>query len=185
METEYDDSQEVQLMEKLILHINGKEFNAEFPDKDGSKIIINGKPFEVELLKTYSQNIFSFAVNNRILQVAWDYREFDSNYLIADGFTHEVEVTDETKQLLKQFLLNSSDSSDANHAKVKAPMPGMVVKILVNEGEVVAKGDKIIIIEAMKMENAISAPLSGTIKNIKAVEGKAVDKDSLILEIFA
>jgi len=172
-------------MENLILKINGKDFKAEFPKDDDSIVIINGHEYEVELLKKYSQNIFSFAVNRKILQVAWDYRERDNNYLIVDGFTHEVNITNETKQLLKKFLLNSGDDSDANHARLKAPMPGMVVKILVSEGSEVKKGDKVIIIEAMKMENAISSPLSGAVKNIKAVEGSPVNKDAILMEIFA
>lgn len=171
-------------MENLILHINGKEFKAEFPENNNSTVLINGKKFEVELLKKYTNNIFSFSVNRKILQVAWDYREFDNDFLIADGFTHEVEITNETKLLLKKYLLNSGDA-DANHAKLKAPMPGMVVKIMVSEGDEVKKGDKVIIIEAMKMENAISATLSGTIKNIKAIEGNAVEKDALLMEIVA
>lgn len=172
-------------MDNILLHINGKEFKAEYPDKDSREILINGKIYNVELLKKYAHNIFSFAVNQKILQVSWDYREYDNNYLIVDGFTHEVEITDETKKLLKQFLLNSDDVSDANHARIKAPMPGMIIKIPVAEEQYVNKGDKIIIIEAMKMENAISAPMSGTIRHIKAKEGVAVEKDSLLMEIFA
>lgn len=191
METELDDTQKIQLiffwgkMEKIQLHINGKEYNAEFPGKSGTDVLINGKQYKVELLKKYAQNIFSFAVNQKILQVSWDYREYDNNFLIIDGFTHEVEITNETKKLLKKFLLSSKDASDANHVRIKAPMPGMVVKVMVEEEQIVEKGDKIIIIEAMKMENAISAPMKGTIKHIKAKEGIAVEKDTVLMEIFA
>jgi len=62
-------------------------------------------------------------------------------------------------------------------------MPGMVVKILVEPGVEVHKGDSLMIVEAMKMENALKSPIRGKVKSIKVNEGEAVEKDALLMEI--
>jgi biotin carboxyl carrier protein len=59
----------------------------------------------------------------------------------------------------------------------------MVVKLIVVEGDLVKKGDKIIIIEAMKMENSLISPIAGVIKSIKVKEGTPVEKDAVLIEI--
>jgi len=67
-------------------------------------------------------------------------------------------------------------------ADIKAPMPGMVLNILVNEGDVVKKGDTLIILEAMKMENSLKSPTDGVIKKIIANKGTAVEKNQILIQ---
>lgn len=170
-------------MENLLLNIDEREFEAKFSDEDFSLININGKNFNVELLKKYGQNIFSFAVNQRLMQVNIE-TDSDNNLLIAyDGLTYQIEVTNETKKMLSKFIQMSSSSNHSGAGKMKAPMPGMVVKILTHEGAEVNIGDKLIIIEAMKMENSLSSPVAGIVKSIKVKEGTAVEKDAVMIEI--
>lgn len=170
-------------MENLIINLNDKDYKVEFDDKDLSMIHLNGKPFRVELLKDFEDNIYSFLVNQKMAQVEFELEEDGSLAIDHEGISYQVSVTDELKKLLDVYIRTSSASSSAGHGKVKAPMPGMVVKVLVKEGLPVTKGDKIIIIEAMKMENAISSPVTGTVKSIKAREGTPVEKDALLIEI--
>lgn len=68
-------------------------------------------------------------------------------------------------------------------SQVKAPMPGRVVRILVSVGQTVERGQPIVIVEAMKMENEMHAPASGTIKAIHAQQGAAVDAGQLLVEL--
>jgi biotin carboxyl carrier protein len=65
---------------------------------------------------------------------------------------------------------------------IKAPMPGMVLNILVKEGDTVKKGDAILVLEAMKMENILKSPTDGLIKKIAAVKGTAVEKNQLLIQ---
>ena len=65
---------------------------------------------------------------------------------------------------------------------LKAPMPGLVVRIEIEEGQKVKRGDGLIIVEAMKMENELKAPHGGTIKAIKVKQGQAVEKNQILLE---
>ncbi len=71
----------------------------------------------------------------------------------------------------------------AGSTPIKAPLPGSIFKILVKEGDVVKEGDKLLIMEAMKMENDVLAEKAGTIKSIKVAVGDSVLQNDVLLEI--
>ena len=66
--------------------------------------------------------------------------------------------------------------------QIKAPMPGMVLNVLVNEGTEVKKGDVLLVLEAMKMENMLKSPTDGVIKKIAVQKGNAVEKNQLLIQ---
>jgi len=66
---------------------------------------------------------------------------------------------------------------------VKAPMPGMVLKVLVTPGQQINKGDALVVLEAMKMENVLKASTSATVKAIKVTERVAVEKGAILIEL--
>lgn len=171
-------------MDDLVITVNNKEYITKFNKQDESTIFLNDHPYKVELLKQMGNNIFSFLVNNRIIHVELDLKDDGPSYINAEGFSFEIEITDETKKLLKKFLSQTDGADSKRHAVIKAPMPGMVIKIFVNEGDAISKGDKILIIEAMKMENAITSPITGIVSSIKINEAKAVEKDTILMEII-
>lgn len=70
-----------------------------------------------------------------------------------------------------------------NAQKILSPMPGNVFKVLVSAGEYVKKGEAVLILEAMKMENEIVAPHDGTISAVHVKEGQAVDSDDVLFEV--
>ena len=74
-------------------------------------------------------------------------------------------------------------SNNLNGYPLKAPMPGTITKILVSAGDMVKEGQTLLILEAMKMENEISAPVSGKILSITAVKGSSVKTDDILLTI--
>jgi biotin carboxyl carrier protein len=169
-------------MEKISINVNGNDFTAEFNDLDND-IMINDKRVKVMKLKQFTSNIFSFLVNNQIVMIELDMNGPGQSYIIADGFYHEVEITNDAKKLIQKYLQETGAGVEEGHAKVKAPMPGMVIKILVEEDSIVQKGDQIIIIEAMKMENSITSPIDGKVLHVNAREGEAVEKEALLIEI--
>ena len=69
--------------------------------------------------------------------------------------------------------------------KIKAPMPGKVIKLLVAEGDAVRKNQTLVIVEAMKMENEIKASLDGSVKRIHVAAGELVDPEKVLLELEA
>ncbi len=85
-----------------------------------------------------------------------------------------------TPIICRQLGFNTLDS--AKVSELKAPMPGLVLKIFVQEGDIIAKGENLFILEAMKMENIIKAPADVTIKNIKIKPGDKVEKGQVVMQ---
>ncbi len=69
----------------------------------------------------------------------------------------------------------------ADGVKVKSPLPGSVIKVLVSEGQAVKKGDTLLTLESMKMENAIMAEQDGTVKQIVVAAGQNVMQDDVLV----
>lgn len=97
----------------------------------------------------------------------------------VNGNLYTVNVKDQFDQLLKQLGM---DNLSANKIQqVKAPMPGLVLNVLVAEGDEVKKGDNLLVLEAMKMENMIKSPTDGQIKKIAIKQGDKVEKNELLI----
>ena len=75
----------------------------------------------------------------------------------------------------------NSQEPTANGQQVKSPLPGSVIKVLVAEGQAVKKGDTLLTLESMKMENAIMAEADGTVKQIAVTPGQNVMQDDLLI----
>lgn len=88
-------------------------------------------------------------------------------------------ITDPMDELLKSMGLENALVSKIS--EVKAPMPGLVLDVLVSPGQTVNMGDKILILEAMKMENAIKSPVAGVIASVTVTKGQAVDKNQVLI----
>ena len=87
------------------------------------------------------------------------------------------------KTLLSRKFKNRKKYVEPDARKVVTSMPGTVVEILIKEGQEVHKGDDLIILEAMKMNTRIKAPISGIVKMIKIKEGENIPKGRLIVDI--
>ena len=78
--------------------------------------------------------------------------------------------------------LGLSNLLTAKVSEIKAPMPGMVLKVLVEEGAEIKKGDNLFVLEAMKMENIIKSPADVVVKNIKIKPGDKVEKGQILIQ---
>lgn len=101
--------------------------------------------------------------------------------LRIDGQPYTITITEAIDQLLASMGLDLKAMQKIE--PLKAPMPGMVLKILVTEGQQIEKGDALLILEAMKMENVLKASGSAKVKAIKVEEKKAVEKGTILLEL--
>jgi biotin carboxyl carrier protein len=101
--------------------------------------------------------------------------------LRINGQAHKIAITEAIDKLLVSMGMDLKAMQKAE--PVKAPMPGMILKILVEAGQQINKGDGLLILEAMKMENVIKATASATVKSIKAVEKTAVEKGAILIEL--
>lgn len=159
--------------------------NKKYVFEDGSTpntFQIDGEPYTVEKLNTLAPGVHTFKINEKIIIAEVGFKGNDIILINIDGYTYEIEVQDETFHLLRTFAQNEEERI-GTAVKLKAPMPGLVVKVLVSEGKNVVKGEKVVIIEAMKMENALASPTNGVVSKVFVNEGQTVEKDAPLVEI--
>ena len=101
--------------------------------------------------------------------------------LSLDGHRYEVEAVDERTHAIRE--LSGAGAVPAGPAPLKAPMPGLVIRVNIAIGDTVAAGQGLVVIEAMKMENELRCVAGGRVKAIRAVVGHAVEKGQLLVEI--
>ena len=101
--------------------------------------------------------------------------------LWVDGFRFEVEALDERSRAIRE--LAASTAKPSGPAPLVAPMPGMIVRVQVTEGEVVQPGQGLVVMEAMKMENELRATAAGAVRRVHVAAGTAVEKGALLLEM--
>ncbi|OQP58382.1 acetyl-CoA carboxylase biotin carboxyl carrier protein subunit [Niastella populi] len=97
------------------------------------------------------------------------------------GETFEVAIKDALDQRLEE--MGFSTASGKQVKEIKAPMPGLVLEVSVAEGQAVKEGDRMLILEAMKMENSILIHADATIKKINVQAGQAVEKGQVLVEL--
>lgn len=100
--------------------------------------------------------------------------------VLLDGTPHQVELVDERRRQLAGLAKGRRETGEA---VVKAPMPGLVANILVALGDTVDHGQPVVILEAMKMQNALNAPHAGVIRAIKTTTGQAVNQGQPLVVI--
>ena len=94
---------------------------------------------------------------------------------------YEVQISNELDQLIEKMGLSLSSALMVND--IKAPMPGLILDVMVQEGDEVKEGDYLLVLEAMKMENTLSAPRDGVVKAISVEKGQGVEKNQLLIEM--
>ncbi|MBY0245110.1 MAG: biotin/lipoyl-binding protein [Sphingobacteriaceae bacterium] len=106
--------------------------------------------------------------------------EDNSSTIKVNGSIYNVTVENHFDQLLKQLGMDNLTSNKV--LDVKSPMPGLVLNILVSEGDEVKKGDSLLVLEAMKMENNLKSPCDGVVKRIAVAKGDIVEKNAVLIQ---
>lgn len=162
----------------LQIKSNGSEaYSVNF--KDGL-LTINGENIAMDSIRI-SENKYHIIYHNKsvtieLVQSANGKKELD---MVVNGVVQKAVITDEYDALLAKLGLDKLNQVKVN--QIKAPMPGLVISIRVKEGDSVKKGDTILVLEAMKMENVIKAPVDTTILKINVTEKVAVEKNQVLV----
>jgi biotin carboxyl carrier protein len=145
-------------MRKYVLSISGKEYKAEVNEMttEYAQITVNGEKYQVNL-KEFGREKEAVPIRK----------------------VHP--VTTPSKPISKPFVSKPAMSHDAEG--VKAPLPGLILEIMVRENDTVKAGQNLIVMEAMKMENQVQAPIDGTVNKIYIEKGDTVSEGDVLLEL--
>ncbi|MGH7531878.1 MAG: acetyl-CoA carboxylase biotin carboxyl carrier protein subunit [Gemmatimonadales bacterium] len=162
---------------KYFVAIAGREFAVEV---DGGRVIVDGRPAQAHLARLEGTPLWNLVLGDASCTLI----------LAADGRGHwraerfgerwDVEVVDERTRHIRS--LTGSGQKAAGPPVLKAPMPGLVVRIPVAVGDQVAAGTGVVVLEAMKMENELRAQVGGRVSAIHVTPGQAVEKGQVLVE---
>ena len=171
-----------------LLTLNGKEHRAEIEvvrsgryrvTLDGESMVVSSRRPEPDI---YSLLVGAAGVDEfgggKVVEADGVF-EADEVVVGVRGEQFVVTAIDERRKNLRTAAGTAGSSDGA----VRSPMPGKVVKILVAKGATVVRGQGVVVVEAMKMENELSAPRDGVVKEISVAEGQPVDGGALLLTL--
>ncbi|MFI5163991.1 MAG: DUF2118 domain-containing protein [Bacteroidia bacterium] len=127
------------------------------------------------------QGIFHIIKDNKSYnaEVLKANHEEKSFVIRVNGNKYTVQIKDKYDSLLKELGIENASASKIK--EMKAPMPGLVVDLRVKEGDSVKKGDAIVVLQAMKMENILKSPVDGVIKKIHIKKEDTIEKNQLLI----
>lgn len=163
-------------MSKLLVTIADHEFEVVVngpPDDDGfTTVTVNGEPLRVAVAAEGAPAALDWAVvGTRPYELVVDR---DLRWIESARGRHELRVRDREAGVARP---RSGDG------RIKAPIPGLIARVLVETGQAVEAGQPVLVLEAMKMQNEIIAPRAGTVTTLSARPGQSVTLHELLVEI--
>ncbi len=156
---------------KYVTIVDDKTFSIEVVQAD--HLLVNGEPYQIDLQLLGEGGMLSLLLNNRSIEAAIEEKEGWWEVLL-EGELYTVRVQDERLVLLNQA--QGKSSSVHGEVTIKAPMPGIIVRVPMPVGSAVNKGATVVILESMKMENELKAPRAGVVKRVLVEGGMSVEK---------
>lgn len=164
---------------RYFVHLDNRKFSIHEIDRNRGQALIDGRPVHFDF-RHVRISLYSLIIDGKVF----------SAHLATDGGVKEIscgpfvlraEVEDERAALLRR--LTRSETQAAGPVEIKAPMPGLVVRLPAPKGAAVKKGQSLVVIEAMKMENDIKSPADGVVTAVHVAERSAVEKNTKLLTI--
>ncbi|HLP12234.1 MAG TPA: biotin/lipoyl-containing protein [Flavobacteriales bacterium] len=166
---------------KLEVTLNNDPAKSVETTAKNGNIIINGKTHIFEQVEKGNKH-FTVLLDNKSVDVyvLRFERESKKATLLVNGKKCSISASDEMELLLKKLGMDTGTTKKMK--ELKAPMPGLVVKIEVSAGQEVKKDQAIVILEAMKMENVLKAAADGVVQSIEVNKGQAVEKNQVLIK---
>jgi biotin carboxyl carrier protein len=164
---------------KYITTVEDKEFLVEIIDD--KHISVDGKVYEVDFESVSGQPVYSLIVDGRSHEsyVAPGDHEWQ---VLLRGRLYPVTVEDEREKRLRSAA--GGGVAETGEFHLRAPMPGLVVTILVDEGQAIKKGQVLLILESMKMQNELKSPRDGVIGRVRIKPGETVEQKQTLLSVL-
>ena len=163
---------------KYIATVGDQEFVIEV-NREG-EVSVNGVVHTADMQTIGGSRLYSLIVDGRSYDIFID--EQDEHYLLVmqEGI-FEVKVEDERTRRLAG--LQRAPLAPTGEIMIKAPMPGVVVDVPVTAGQVVEAGERVVVLESMKMQNEFKSPRGGTVRTVRVKPGDRVDQNQILLTI--
>jgi len=149
-------------------------------DVDGGRVVVDGRAFEAHLSPVPGTPLRHLLLDGASLTLAMERRGPGSWQVSVAGTQLEMEVLDERTRHIRSLTGGAEGPKAPAH--LKAPMPGLVVRVLATPGQAVTHGQGLVVLEAMKMENELRSLTDGTVRAILVTPGQAVEKGQLLVE---
>jgi pyruvate carboxylase subunit B len=162
---------------KYIVSVAGREIEVEV---DGDLVTVGGSTRTASLRTIPGTPVRQLVIEGRPTVLTMRSAGRGQWSLGVGGDRWEAEVVDERTRHIRS--LTAGAARQRGPAILRAPMPGLVVRILVEAGQEVAAGAGLVVLEAMKMENELKAPAAGTVAAVRAQPGDAVEKGQVLVE---
>jgi pyruvate carboxylase subunit B len=164
---------------KYIVTVNGVRYTVE---RDGDQVALGGSEAAATLEQVGDTPVRLVTIGTAVHRVIVKHRVGKGAYqLWLDSHVYDVEALDERARAIRD--LSAAAAGPAGPAPLVAPMPGLIVRIAVAEGDTVHAGQGLIVMEAMKMENELRAPGNGTVRRVTVATGTAVEKGTILIEL--
>ena len=162
----------------FIAKLGGQDYRIEIEETGKSvyRVSVDGNEFIVDGKKTGRTN-YSLIVDNRSFEIEVDNTD-DEYRVLVDGRSYHINLVDERRLRVGG---SQSDAHLQGRQNISVPMPGKVIAVLVAAGDQVEKGQGLVIVEAMKMENEVHSPIAGEVKEIKVKAGETVEGGAVLL----
>ena len=165
---------------KIFAEIREKVSTFEQRTQNGSNILRENNKIQKYSFTPLGLNRYSLIHNNRshLLHIIFENGLY---HVHLDGEYFPIRVEDERSRMLRQLVQKAAQQT--GELKIAAPIPGLIKSLRVKEGDKVGRGDGLLILEAMKMENEIRSEINGVVKKVMVEEGAPVTQDQIILII--
>lgn len=164
---------------KYISTINHKEYVVEI--LDDQHVVVDGQVYLVDFHPVSDQPVYSLLIDERSLE-AYVYPSDNVWQVLIHGNQFAVSVEDERERRLR--AASSGDKIGGTEFHLTAPMPGLVIALEVSDGQAVKKGDLLVILESMKMQNELKSPRDGIVSRIRVQAGQSVEQRQILLSVL-
>jgi biotin carboxyl carrier protein len=162
---------------KYVVGVGGREIEVEV---DGDRVITGGKSYTASLNSVPGTPLRQLAVDGRQTEISMDSLGPGKWSVGLRGERWECEVVDERTRHIRS--LTGTAGPQRGTPPLKAPMPGLVVRVLAEAGQQVTAGAGIVVLEAMKMENELRAASVSVVKTVRVKPGEAVEKGQVLVD---
>jgi biotin carboxyl carrier protein len=163
---------------KYIATVDGLEFPVEILDEH--HVRFGDEVLEVDLSAVSGEPLYSLIVNGESFE-GYVYPDEDTWQVHLLGQFYQIRVEDERERRLR--TLSASAERPGAEFVLKAPMPGLVIAVPVTEGQAVEKGQVLLILESMKMQNELRAPHAGKVVRLRVKSGESVQQKQILLNL--